>query len=151
MYETDADIPVLRSPWDTPPIRTPADLHRLWRALLGPLGFSEPRLWFTLLDTEDRVLPIVQQISRLAPHPDPELLRNLAGACKDVLDGPEVGGGSAAFLLTRPGSAMTPRDRDWARALRAAAEHEGLRLRPIHLGTDEAVRVFAPDDLLAAP
>ena len=49
--------------------------------------------------------------------------------------------GTVAFLLSRPGSArMTDGDRCWARELSAAAVRVGVRLQPIHLATDEALR-----------
>ena len=62
----------------------------------------------------------------------------------------EAPGGSVALLLARPGSAsMTPDDRGFAQAVTTAARRSGVPLEPLHLATDEEVRVFAPDDLAA--
>jgi hypothetical protein len=43
---------------------------------------------------------------------------------------------------------MTDGDRRWARELAAAASRSRVRPQPIHLATDEALRVFAADDLI---
>lgn len=56
---------------------------------------------------------------------------------------------SVALLLSRPGpAAVTAADRTWAVGLTQAAGRAAIPLEPLHLATDEAVRVIAPDDLI---
>jgi hypothetical protein len=145
----DDDIPPLRPPDQMPPIHSPQDMHRHWRALMGELGFSRPLLWFAFVGSDGRMAPQIHQIEDLPRDPDPLLVDNLMGICREALDLAVDPAGSVAFLLSRPGSGrMTESDRVWARALASAAGREPVRLQPIHLATDEAVRVFAADDLI---
>ncbi len=103
-----------------PPVRSQDDLDRHWRALMGKLGFAH--------------------------RPEPTTLTNLMDLLGRLLgDEPS---GTVAFLLARPGlDPITPADRDWAAALTRAAAVAGVPIEPVHLATDHAVRVFAPDDL----
>jgi len=143
----DEPIPLLRRPEDTPPLRTQEDLHRYWRSLLGELGFSERLLWFTLVDADQRVTPMLSQLEDVPRFPDQELLDSLMDVLSKLLE-TALPDGSAALLLSRPGrAAMTESDRVWAASLTEAAARAGVWLQPIHLATDQALRVFAPDDL----
>ena len=146
---TDDDIPPLLPLDQQPPITDQQALFTYWRALMGPLGFSRPRLWLSFISAEDRPTPLLTQIDELPEFPDDEpLLANLMYVAKRVIDD-QVEGGSLAVLLSRPGGAqLTASDRAWARGLTAASDFAGLPMRPVHLATDESVRVFALDDLL---
>jgi hypothetical protein len=143
----DDEIPPLLPPDQMPPIRTPQDMYRHWRALMGELGFSRRLLWFGLVSSEGRMAPRLNQVDDLPRRPDGLRLDNLMGICRE--SGDVDGSGSVAFLLSRPGPArMTDDDRSWARELAAAAARAGVRVQPTHLATDEALRVFAADDLI---
>lgn len=144
----DDDIPDLLPREEQPPVRTQQDLFKYWQALMWPLGFSRPLLWLCFISSADRVAPVISQIEDLPRFPDRELLTNLMWIVKNAaLDHDE--GSRVAILLSRPGrSDLTDSDRAWARGLAAAASASGVLMRPLHLATDESVRVFAVDDLL---
>jgi hypothetical protein len=144
------ETPLLRQPEDTPPIRSQADLHRHWRALMGELGFSAPQLWMILLDANGRATPVVQKIDEIPAVPEPEVLGGLMTVCRALLD-EVVPGGSVAFLRARPGSAgLTASDRAWASRLSDAASDRGVACHPVHLANDQEIRAFTPDDQSAS-
>ncbi|HET6625931.1 MAG TPA: hypothetical protein VFG63_06040 [Nocardioidaceae bacterium] len=141
------DIPPLQRPEDMPPVHSQADLHRHWRALMGPLGFTRPALWLHLLTADDRAEAMITKIDELPDRPDDRLLTNLLWVCAELLEN-DVPGGKVAFLYSRPGSRLiTDDDRAWARGLTSAARRAGVPCAPVHLANDEELRVFAPDDL----
>lgn len=116
---------------------------------MGPLGFSETLIWFTFIDGDGVMAPILSQIDDLPEYPDQQLLHNLMGIADGILR--NVVGGSLAILRSRPGPGqMTDSDRAWALGLTTAAASCGVRMEPVHLATDEDLRVFAPDDLVVA-
>lgn len=145
------DIPPLLPPDQQPSIRSDDALYRHWRALMGELGFSERLLWYTFISGTGRPAPILQQVADLPLEPEERLVTNLMWICGKVLASTGHSDGSVAFLLSRPGSArMTSSDRSWARCLSGCARSAGLRVHPVHLANDEALTVFAPDDLISA-
>jgi hypothetical protein len=145
------DIPALVPPHEVWPLVTQADLHRFWRMVRGPEGFDEPQLWLELIDAGARCHGLLTPIAALPRHPDETLLCHLLDALQQGL-GQAAAGSSVAFLYARPGPpAMTAQDREWARALLAAAARVGLQARPVHLGHDQGVSVFAPDDVAHHP
>ncbi len=142
----DDDIPPLRRPEDTPPIRTQADLWRHWRSLMGPLGFSERLLWILFLQADGRVTPVLQQICDLPTLPEPRLVDSLMQILQRVCE--DLGNGSVAVLLSRPGPAgITAAERTWARRLSDAGTAGGVALWPVHLANDHELVVVSPDDL----
>jgi len=143
-------MPPRLPPGQAPPIRTQHDLRQYWRALMGPLGFSQPLLWLSFVAADGRPTPVLSQIDDLPELPDDHFLGNLMLIAEGVI-GHEVPGGSLAVLLSRPGRAdLTDSDRAWARGLTTAALEAGVRMRPVHLANDEEVRIVAPDDLIPA-
>jgi hypothetical protein len=143
----DDDIPTLTSPGDIPPVRTQEDLHRVWRMLMGPLGFGGHSLWILLLDYAGRPTPTLVQIEDLPPLPGPEVHANMEQFLTHLL--PE-GHGTAAFLLTRPGrTPITPGERRWARILVEVVRGAKLPVWPVHRANDLDLVVIAPDDLAA--
>lgn len=143
----DDEIPPLKPAGEQPPIHTTHDLFQHWRALMGPLGFARPKLWLCFISSADIAAPMITQIDELPRFPDHLFLTNLTEIVKTLLDEDEES--SLAVLLSRPGrSQLTASDHAWARGLTAAATASGVLMRPVHLATDEAVRTFAPDDLL---
>jgi hypothetical protein len=144
----DDEIPPLLPPDQMPSIHTPQDMFRTWRALMGELGFGRRLLWFGFVSDAGRMAGQLHQVAELPSEPDAIRLDNLLSLCREQLE-IVVESGSVAFLLSRPGPGrMTDGDRRWARELAAAASRSRVRLQPIHLATDEALRVFAADDLI---
>jgi hypothetical protein len=142
------DIPTLRPPYEMPPIRNPEDLCLHWRALMGPLGFGQPRLWIAFIQTDDMMSPQLTQIEEIPRWADAEMCQSLLEMCQHIV-GRNGAGGSVAFLLTRPGhNSMDDADRSWGRGLMTAAEHLGVSMWPVHFANDVELRVFAPDDLV---
>lgn len=144
------DIPELRPPHLTPPIRTEADLHRHWRALMGPYGQDRRNLWFLLLHADGRCTPVVTRVDDVPEHPERVMVRNLTDLCKRLLRDIDRGG-SAAICLTRKGWAMPhPGDLAWAEALAAEAPKRRLDLHTSFLATDEGVVVLRPAEPAAS-
>lgn len=130
-----------------PPVRTPADLHALWRRLMGSGGFGCASIWVAFLAADGVVQPVLMPVDDIPSEPDHGAVRNLARVVADVVD--DGTGASVALLLSRGGpSGMTDADRRWARAL--VEGFRGLTRWPVHLATTDRVQVFAPDDLIAA-
>jgi hypothetical protein len=131
-----------------PPIRNAEDLCLHWRALMGPLGFGQPRLWIAFIQTDDMMSPQLTQIEEIPRWADAKICWPLLELCQHIV-GCNGAGGSIAFLLTRPGrNPIDDADRSWARGLTAAAEQFGVSMWPVHFANDFELRVFAPDDLV---
>ena len=146
----DDEIPPLTHPDNLPPVRSQDDLRRLWRMLMGPLGFGGRSLWLLVLDADDRPTPLILQIEDLPRRPDPGQLSGVVRVCQDVLR-EQVIGGSVVFLLTRPGQrGVTPDEAVWARDLHQAVRKAGLPVWPLHRANDDELCAFAPDDLAAS-
>jgi hypothetical protein len=144
------DIPTLRPLQEMPPIRNAADLCLRWRALMEPLGFSQPRLWLTLIQPDDMMSRRLIQIEEIPRWADAEICQPLMEMCQHIF-GRNSADGSIAFLLTRPGRhPMDEADRSWARGLIWAARHRGISIWPVHFAHDVELRVFAPDDLVTS-
>lgn len=104
-------------------------------------------LWITFLDADDRTLPVVVPIDDVPTSPDDEIVTNLVGVLRDVLDD-QAPGGSAVLMLERPGTAaVTAGDGLWFSALHACAARSGVRLRGVFLATGRHVRPLTPDDV----
>jgi hypothetical protein len=143
-----ADIPTLRPPHGMPPIRNSEDLFLHWRALMGPLGFGQPRLWIAFIQTDDMMSPQLTQIEEIPRWADAKMCQSLLEMCQHIV-GRNGAGGSVALLLTRPGrNSMDDADRSWGRGLAAAAAYLGVSMWPVHFANDVELRVFAPDDLV---
>ena len=132
---------------DLPRVHSQADLHQLWRILMGPLGFGRRTLWLVFVDVQGGVGRLIMPVD-IHPEPDDAFVRQLFWVCEEAL-GAEFGAGTRiAMLLSRPGSARVgDGDRAWARALADGAAHAGVALLPVHLATDDAIVVLPPDDL----
>lgn len=143
------DIPEPIRPADQPPIRTALDLHRFWRMVLGPLGFSRRSLWICFTDGDGRVnpaLPQIDDVPRRAGYADGAALMELLAHLREA-----YADGAVAICYARPGRGpMSADDRSWARALNQAAARFDVPLWPMHIANDSAVLVFAPDDLVEA-
>jgi hypothetical protein len=139
----DEETPSLDEVADLP-IHSQADLDRLWRALVGDLGFSHRRLWVLLVCDDGRPIPHVVQVDEIPELPGDDLV-HLLEMCQHLDDEAAV-----AVLLSRPGSdGLTATDKAWGAALLAAARATGVSCWPLHVANDVAIRVVAPDDLAA--
>jgi hypothetical protein len=146
----DDDIPALLPIHEVPPLRTQADLHRQWRAMMGPLGFSARRLWLLFLEPDDRPTELLMQIDDIADSPRPGETDSLLRLCAEVRREHDLG--RVAVLISRPGDrSVRASDRRWGRALLESGHHVGVPLAPIHLATDDAVVPLTGDDLLVVP
>ena len=144
----DDDIPPLLPIHEVPPLRTQADLHQQWRAMMGPLGFGGRRLWVLFLEPDDRPTELLLQIDDVAEEPREGETDSLLDLCREVRNQHDLG--RVAVLLSRPGGrTLRPGDRRWGRALLASARALGVPLAPVHLANDEAVVPLTGDDLLA--
>ena len=144
----DDDIPPLLPLDEIPPLRSQADLHRQWRAMMGPLGFGRRRLWVLFLRPDDRPTELLMQIDDVPETPRPGETDSLLRLCVEVRQ--EHGLGRVAVLLSRPGAgSLLASDRRWGRALLASARRLDVPLAPIHLANDDAVVPLTGDDLLA--
>ncbi|CAN5858871.1 hypothetical protein BH20ACT6_BH20ACT6_21440 [soil metagenome] len=140
------DIPPLTRPEDMPPIRTQADLWRHWRALMGPLGFSERLLWLCFMAADGRIAPVLPQINDVPRLPDESLVDSLMQICRRVCD--DFGVDSVSVLLSRPGPAgITAGEVTWAQRLGDAAAAAGVTMWPMHVANDHELVTVTPDDL----
>ena len=106
----DDDIPPLLPIHQVPPLRTQADLHRQWRAMMGPLGFAGRRLWLLFLEPDDRPTELLLQIDDIPEDPREGEPDSLLLLCREVRR--EHGLGRVAVLLSRPGEGtVRPSDR----------------------------------------
>ena len=144
---TDGSTPLL-APEQMPAIRTPADLTRAWRVLMGGLRFDDRRLWLLFLEADGRMLGPLLSLDDLPDGPydlDPD---EVVSVCRDLLDGPGSGARSVAMLITRPGhDAWHVGDRAWARYLAAAAQRIGGQVWPVHRANDREIAVVAVDEV----
>jgi hypothetical protein len=127
-----------------PVVTDEASLYELWQTLMGPGGFARRSIWMVFFEPGGRTIPSIQAIDEIPILPVPQFVENLEGIVAQLMD--DDGVGSAAFLLSRPGSvSMSSGDRIWARALQNLCRIGGW---PLHLATCDTIRVFAPDDLV---
>ena len=142
---THSDDPDLPDPF-RPKICTQADLERVWRHLMEPLGFSRHSVWLMLIDSDDRPIRQLTEIEDSVTPPDDEMLAGLSHVLGHIAA--EDPGSRWAFLRSRPGSArITDTDRDWARFLHRACHDAGVGSDVVHLATDEAVLPLPMDEL----
>ncbi len=128
-------------PEQLPPITSPADLEHAWRVLMGELGFARPQMYVLFLQDDGQPF-FVTHLEDLPARATPLEVRQVVRMFRLVQADTDVG---CAFLVCRPGTAtLTPADRTWARALVSVTRW------PVHVATDEDVRVVAPDDLVEA-
>jgi len=129
-----------------PVITCQADLERMWRRLMTPLGFSGSSLWVVVMEG-NRPQPQITEIAEVPDAPDEHDVDGLARVLADVVEP----GGRLAFLRSRPGGGTpTSADRAWARALYAAGRRSGTLLEVVHLAHDHDVMPLPMDDLLQA-
>ena len=93
---------------------------------------------------DGRTVPEIQAFDEIPVEPDPRMADGLESIVTSMIE--DLGVGSVAFLLSRPGSpSMSEGDRRWARALQSLCARGGW---PLHLATYDTIRVFSADDLV---
>lgn len=132
-----------------PDVHTAAELERVWRRLIEPLGFGSRQIFAILLDRDGRVFPSIVNVTDCPAAPDGQMLVNLARSLRSALDEADPDG-SCAVLWARPSHAGTrASDITWIRAITAAMAMQALGEWPIHTADDSVLRVMSPDDLAA--
>lgn len=142
-------IPPLRRPEEMPPVRNQTDLHRHWRALMGRLGFSQPRLYLQLFTADGVCTPVVLDIVELPDLPDQGMADALMRFCSQAIDAVGEPGTRVGILYARPGGQSGRAvDRTWARHITDAGRRHHVPLFPVHVANDEELVVIPPDDLV---
>ncbi|VXC10878.1 conserved hypothetical protein [Aeromicrobium sp. 9AM] len=132
-----------------PDVHAPADLERVWRLLIEPLGFDSRQIFAIMLDRDGRVHPSIVNVTDCPAAPDGQMLVSLARSLRGVLDEADPDG-SLALLWARPTHAGTrTSDIQWVRAITAVVQAHSLGEWPIHTADDSVLRVMSPDDLAA--
>lgn len=145
---------VVRRSWsmtssDIPDVHSLADLERVWRHLVEPLGFGSRQIFAIMLDRDGRVHPSIVNVTDCPAAPDGQMLVNLARSLRTVLDEADPDG-SIAMLWARPTPAGTrASDIQWVRAITAVTAAHSLGQWPLHTADDSVLRVMSPDDLAA--
>lgn len=122
----------------TDPAYSAADLRQRWRALMGPLGFSERLLWFGFLGQDRRLTKELGQLA-IGPRPRARMLKHLMSALRTLLDD-MASGTTVALLLTGPGlGPICPADRLWSKSLNDMAERFAVPLEPVFRANDESL------------
>jgi hypothetical protein len=125
------------------PLTDHADLFALWESIVGEPGFARRSLWLVFVDADNRPLDLVVPIDDIPEDVDIAGVRRLL----DHLRG-ELSAGTIVTMLSRPGSGrVRESDREWARAVEDLLADQ-RPYWPVHLATDDGLRVLAPDDLL---
>lgn len=113
-------------------VTDPADLSRVWRALLATEPYRVRTVWLLFLDPVRRPAGPVLTVDDVPDGPYDLQVADLVATCREILDGPG-GGGSVALLMSRPGGApWTVSDRAWGRFLGRAASAIGGTVWPVH-------------------
>lgn len=134
---------------DIPDVHTVADLERVWRRLIEPLGFGSRQIFAIMLDRDGRVHPSIVNVTDCPAAPDGRMLVSLARSLREVLDEADPDG-SIALLWARPTQAGTrASDIQWVRAITAVTRAHSLGEWPLHTADDSVLRVMSPDDLAA--
>ena len=126
------------------PFHSTDDLRERWRALLGPLGFSESLLWVKPVFDDITLSRFTLQIEQ-DMAPSPTLADLLMLRLSDLMDhDDEIVGW--ALLLTRPGDDnLSSWDQGWTRALTLAAASLDVPIEPVFRANCRDVREVVAD------
>ena len=115
-----------------------ADMGQRWRAVMGPVGFSERLLWIGFVKLDRRMVKALSQVP-LGPRPRRPIVASTMTALLKVLDGLKDGT-SVALLLTRPGRGpISDADRQWSTLLTEVAKELGVPIEPVFRANDESL------------
>jgi hypothetical protein len=128
----------------TDPIHSSADMGQRWRAVMGPLGFSERLLWIGFVGPDRRMVKALSQVP-LGPRPRRPIVASTMAALLEVLGGLKDGT-SVALLLTRPGRGpISDADRQWATLLIEVATELGVPIEPVFRANNESLVLVKPE------
>lgn len=133
---------------DTPPtlIRDQADLERLWRSLMEPLGFSRTSLWLLVVEADGTPVRQLVEVDEAHEPPDADQWHGFVHVLGALVE--DRPGARVAFLHTRPGrDGLTDRDRRWAEALYDAAREAGVPCEVVHAANDVRLVPVPLDEL----
>lgn len=148
--DIDDPIPPLENAED--PFTSPEELRQRWRALMGPLGFSEALVWVAPVHPDRTLHKALIQVERTLV-PDPYLADVLMLRLSELMVGSEDHVDRFALLLTRPGrNGVSFWDVGWARLLANTARALDVPIEPIFRanGCDIREVPFAADEGVAA-
>jgi hypothetical protein len=134
-----------------PTVHTQAELERVWRHLMEPLGFGGHSLWLMCIEPGGRVLPRLTQIEDAVRPPTDEEAASFADFLRHLRDRlPSAE--RIVFLRSRPGlGGPRPDDLAWARSLYATCRAAGVETDVVHLATDDTLVPLPMDAALAEP
>ncbi|MGW0038583.1 hypothetical protein [Gordonia sp. NPDC003376] len=119
------------------------ELRQRWRALMGPLGFSESLLWFVFVLDDREFMQTINQIP-LPTTPNVHLIDGLMAEFARATE--QFTRVSVACLYTRPGSdGITARDRGWAQVITDGAARHRVPIHPLFRANDLALVPLGPD------
>ena len=128
----------------TDPIPSAADMGQRWRAVMGPLAFSERLLWIGFVGPDRRMVKALSQVP-LGPRPRRPIVASTLTALLEVLEGLKDGT-SVALLVTRPGKGpMSDADRQWSTLLTKVATELGVPIEPVFRANDESLVLVEPE------
>jgi hypothetical protein len=128
----------------TDPIHSAADMGQRWRAVMGPLGFSEILLWIGFVGPDRRMVKALSQVP-LGPRPRRPIVASTLTALLEVLEGLKDGT-SVALLVTRPGMGpISDADRQWSTLLTKVATELGVPIEPVFRANDESLVLVQPE------
>lgn len=129
------------------PVRTQADLERLWRSLMEPLGFGGGALWVLAIGGDDLPTRVLMEIRDEGVEPTPDEAASFGAFLAHLA--PDVPGGTRwAFLRCRPGrGGPSPADRALVAALVAGCRAAGVATDVAHLATDDTLVPLPYDEL----
>jgi hypothetical protein len=131
-------IPPMKTATD--PVHSDADLRQRWRALMGPLGFEQRRLWYTFVGPDRCLIKMLSEVP-ISPRPLGGILWNLMSTLRTLLDD-LASGTTVALLLTGPGRGpISSVDRLWSKALTEMSEKFGVPIEPIFRANDETLEL----------
>lgn len=120
------------------PLLTDADVLDRVGSCIDQQSRDARSLWLMFVDHDSIQLPVLVPIEGVPEHPDPADARAICKVISQVLRD-AVPGGSTVIALARPGTGrLGESDRQWASALREAAD-EGTRIRMVCLATTTEV------------
>jgi hypothetical protein len=129
-------IPPMKTATD--PVHSDADLRQRWRALMGPLGFEERRLWYAFVGPDRCLIKMLNELP-IGPRPMGGILWNLMSTLRALLDD-LASGTTVALLLTGPGRGpISSADRLWSKALTEMSEKFDVPIEPIFRANDESL------------
>lgn len=107
--------------------------------LVGSEREGRPALWFLVLDSADRVLPLVLPIAEVPTVPDAEVSANLLHVLASVLEHDAPGGSVVVGYVRRGGGDLGAFEAGWSSALHVSARREAVRIRAeAAIGRDRA-------------